>query len=261
MAFKVRAAALKTLRCVLSATLVFGALGALPQTALADEVLNEVQVAEPLMELHTGPGRGYPVFYVAERGETIKIIKRRTDWFKVRTARNVEGWVTRKQIEAAVSAPGVKTALRDAVLDDYLKKRIEIGFAGGRFSGDPVVSFRAGYLLTENLIAEANVEQVSGTFTGSHLYTGNLQLQPYSRSRISPYFGIGAGLFQNRNRGSLVGATETLNAAVLDAGLGVRIYLTRNFLLRADFKEYLSLTNTQQNDRFNEFQIGFSFFF
>lgn len=221
----------------------------------------EVQVAEPLMELRTGPGRGYPVFYVAERGNTVQILKQRTDWFKVRTGRDIEGWVSRKQIEAAVSAEGVPLALRREVLEDSLHERIEIGAAAGRFAGDPVVSFRAGYLVTENLIAEANVEQVSGTFSGSRLFTGNLQLQPYGRSRFSPYLGIGGGLFQNRNRASLVGSTGTLNSAVLDAGAGARIYLTRNFLLRLDYKFYLSLTRVENNDRFNEVQLGVSFFF
>jgi hypothetical protein len=247
------------LRAVCGALLCV-ALWLQPGQVLAAE-LAEVQVAEPLMQLHTGPGRGFPVFYVAERGETVQIIKRRTDWFKVRTARKVEGWVSRQQIEAAVAAPGVKEGLRDAVLDDYLKKRIEVGFGVGRFAGDPVVSFRTGYLLTENLIAEADVSQVSGAFTGSRLFTGNLQIQPYSRSRFSPYFGLGAGLFQNRNRASLVGSTGTLDTAVLSAEAGMRFYLTRNFLLRLDFKQYLSLTSVQSNDRFSEVQVGLSFFF
>ena len=44
-----------------------------------------VIVVEPYVEMHTGPGRGYPVFYVAEQGSSIKIIKRRTHWFLVET--------------------------------------------------------------------------------------------------------------------------------------------------------------------------------
>ena len=46
-----------------------------------------VQVTDPFIEMHTGPGRGYPVFYVAGEGEQIKILKRRTDWFKVELQR------------------------------------------------------------------------------------------------------------------------------------------------------------------------------
>src|SRR5690242_13048031 len=41
---------------------------------------DRLQVAEPYLELRTGPGRGYPVFFVAARGEWIEIEMRHTDW-------------------------------------------------------------------------------------------------------------------------------------------------------------------------------------
>ena len=63
-----------------------------PERATAAKELRKVAVAEPYVELHTGPGRGYPVFYIAERGETVELLKQRTDWIKLRTARGVEGW-------------------------------------------------------------------------------------------------------------------------------------------------------------------------
>jgi uncharacterized protein YgiM (DUF1202 family) len=56
-----------------------------------------VQVADAFLELHTGPGRGYPVFHVAARGEWVAITLRHTDWFQVRTDKGVEGWVLRRQ--------------------------------------------------------------------------------------------------------------------------------------------------------------------
>lgn len=240
--------------------LAFFLAGLLPASAGARELL-EVRVADPLMELRTGPGRGFPVFYVAERGETVQVIKRRTAWFKVRTERMKEGWVSREQMESALAAEGVSQSLRDAVLEDFLHKRVEAGFAAGRFDGDPVVAFRVGYLLTDNLIAEASFSQVAGTFSGSRLYSGNLQIQPYTNTRFAPYFTIGGGRFENRNRGSLIGTTNTINSAVANAGVGIRIYLTRNFLMRLDYRQYLSLTSVDKNDRFSEGLLGFSFFF
>ena len=65
---------------------------------LAEDQYFTVVVAEPYIELRTGPGRGYPVFHVVDRGDEIEVTKRRTDWFKVRTARgkkvgqNVPTW-------------------------------------------------------------------------------------------------------------------------------------------------------------------------
>ena len=53
------------------------------------------QVTDPYIELRTGPGRGYPVFFVAARGEWIDIELRHTDWFHVRTDGGKVGWVHR----------------------------------------------------------------------------------------------------------------------------------------------------------------------
>ena len=50
-----------------------------------------VAVADPYLELHTGPGRGYPVYRVVPRGERVEILYRRTDWFRVRDEQDREG--------------------------------------------------------------------------------------------------------------------------------------------------------------------------
>ncbi|MEO0974882.1 MAG: SH3 domain-containing protein, partial [Pseudomonadota bacterium] len=49
-------------------------------------------VADPYLELRTGPHSGYPVTQIADRGEEIEVLKRRTDWYKIRTARDYVGW-------------------------------------------------------------------------------------------------------------------------------------------------------------------------
>src|SRR5690606_6955578 len=61
------------------------ALAALALASLAAHAATyEVVVEDPYLELHTGPGRGYPVFHIAERGEREELIRRRTAWYKVR---------------------------------------------------------------------------------------------------------------------------------------------------------------------------------
>ena len=45
------------------------------QPALAGD--RHVFVAESFLEMRTGPGRGYPIFHIAEQGEPIIIVKRR----------------------------------------------------------------------------------------------------------------------------------------------------------------------------------------
>lgn len=67
----------------------------------------ELQVVEPFVDLRTAPGRGYPVFDIAEHDETIVVIKERTGWIKVRNASGHEGWVPRKEMEQSLKAAGL----------------------------------------------------------------------------------------------------------------------------------------------------------
>ncbi|MDH4260310.1 MAG: SH3 domain-containing protein, partial [Gammaproteobacteria bacterium] len=67
-------------------------------TFAGDRDALEVIVVDPYLELRTGPGRGFPIVQVVSRGETVRILKRRTDWFRIRDSAGHEGWVHRSQI-------------------------------------------------------------------------------------------------------------------------------------------------------------------
>ena len=72
-----------------------------------------LQVADPFIELHTGPGIGYPVFHVVDRDDFIEVLKRKTDWFKVRTPDGKRGWVARTQLEKTLTTSGESTHLKE----------------------------------------------------------------------------------------------------------------------------------------------------
>ncbi len=226
----------------------------------ADVGYRRVQVADPFLELHTAPGRGFPVFQVVERGEWVEILKRKTDWFKVRTVRNKEGWVNRTQIENTLTEAGVKTVFQDASLDDYARHRVDIGFAWGTFAGDPVLIVRAAAALTLNLSAELSASQVSGVFSRASLYQLNLLAIPYADRRVSPFFTIGAGQYNLMPKATLVNAPGA-SVTAANVGIGVRIYLSRNFLVRGDFREYMVPINDNRVDRFHEWTLGLGVFF
>jgi len=71
-----------------------------------EEQYYKVMVDGPYMEMHTGPGRGYPVFHVVDRDKEVSVIKRRTDWFLVQTERGKEGWVKRADMEWTLTLDG-----------------------------------------------------------------------------------------------------------------------------------------------------------
>jgi uncharacterized protein YraI len=105
--------------------------GALPVAQAADGIPapESLKVTAPFIEFRTGPGRGYPVFYVAERHQSVTIELRRTDWYKVRAEGGQVGWVQRQQLESTITEAGGTKTFRDTVLDDYLSRKVEMGAA------------------------------------------------------------------------------------------------------------------------------------
>lgn len=235
-------------------------LGAVVSVASSKEGVQRLQVDDLYLELHTGPGRGYPVFHVVERGRWIEILKRKTDWFLVGTEKDKKGWVQRVQLERTLTGGGVKKSFRDVLLDDFLQRRVETGFAGGVFDGEPSVSARVGYRFTKNVMLEAAVMKASGKYSSSTLYYANIVSMPFPGWRISPFMTLGIGRFHNAPDPTLVDDQKTDSTTPI-AGAGVRGYLTRNFVLRFDFKNYLALIDDNQDEDFKEYSLGLSFFF
>ena len=241
--------------------LVLSLSAALPAAA-EDEVpsTQRLQVTDPYIELRTGPGRGYPIFFVAARAEWIEVHLRYTDWYKVRTDGGKEGWVHRRQLVTTLTEAGASRSFRDIAFDDFLQRRAEFGAGWGHFKAEPMLKFWAGYKLSESIGIEATLGQVQGIFSGTNFWHVNLQLEPWSDQRISPFFAVGVGNFKNIPNTSLVAATPT-NAKLSNASLGVRYYMTQRFVLRADYSIYTAFLNDTRSGEYRAITGGISFFF
>jgi Bacterial SH3 domain len=246
--------ALACIACALSG------IAAAPVARADDAPLERVQVTDPYIELRTGPGRGYPVFFVAARQEWIEIELRHTDWYRVRTAGGKQGWVQRAQLESTLTEAGDTKTFRDVLLDDYLKRRVELGASWGRFKSEPMLKFWGSYKLSESVNLEATSGQVQGIFSGTNFWHVNLGAEPWSDQRFSPFFGVGFGKFRNIPNSSLVSAITT-DAKLAHAELGLRYHLSDRFVLRADYSFYTAFLSDTRNGEYRAFTAGLSFFF
>jgi hypothetical protein len=232
-----------------------------PASVKADNPATErLRIADPYIELHTGPGRGFPVFFVVARDGFIEIELRHTDWFKVRTDGGKVGWVARQQLETTLTAAGEQKSFRDILLDDYLSRKVQLGAAWGRFKSEPMLKLWTSYRMSETLSLEGTVGQVQGVFSGTDFWHVNVIAEPWADRRISPFFGIGVGKFRNIPNNSLVGAIPT-DAKTANAGLGVRYYLSDRFVLRADYTLYTAFISDAGSSEYRAFTLGLSFFF
>ena len=226
----------------------------------AEEEYLQVRVTEPYLELHTGPGRGYPAFYVVDRGELVKVIKRRTDWFMVRTQRGKQGWVKRAEMELTQTPDGEPTQFAEAEFGDFTRRRWEAGFLAGDFEGANVMSAYADYYLTRNLSVELVMSQVFGSYSDGLTASVNLLAQPFPEWRLSPFFLLGTGAFYTDPNVTLVNEQDRTEQ-ISNVGLGMRWYLTRRFVLRAEYQNHVIFQNTDDNQEINEWKAGFAFFF
>ena len=231
-----------------------------PLIASSEEGSLRVEVAAPYVELHTGPGFAYPVAQVAERGEWIEVLKRRTDWFRVRNHRNYEGWVHVEEMRQTLTEGGEALAVAAFTQEDFRNRDWEFGFLGGDLDGADLLSVYGGYSFNENLSAELSFSQAVGDYSSEYLLDVNLLSHPFPEWRYSPFFTLGGGMINTKPNTTLV-QTEDRTDTTAHVGIGLHAYVTRRFFLRAEFRHYAVFTSRDDNEEFDQWKIGFGFFF
>jgi hypothetical protein len=229
-------------------------------TARADEP-RKILIADPFIELHTGPGRGYPVFHVIERGREVTIVKRRTDWFQLRTDRGLEGWAPREQMIATLEPTGEPLDLQEPARENYMSRRWQAGVFGGDFDGASMISLFGGYAFSDNLSIELTLNHILGEFSNGYSATLGLMHVFVPEWRISPYFTLGTGYLYTEPKSTLVQSLDR-DDQIGYVGGGLQFYLTRRFMLRTEYRNNVVFTSRDDNEEVDEWKyLGFAFFF
>ena len=230
-----------------------------PQVGSASEYL-QLFVTEPYLELHTGPGRGYPVFHVVPRDASVDVLFRRTDWFKVRTEQGVEGWAAQKDMQKAVLADGTRFVFPLGDRAGFTNHNFEMGMFAGRYGGATEVSGYVAAYFNSQLGIEGAFGQYLGTYSNGVTAQIGLIHVFAPEARWSPFVTLGLGVVRIQPKATLVQTTDRTEDTAY-AGLGVRYYLTRRFFLRGEYKTHFVFTTRNQNEEVDEWKLGFAFFF
>lgn len=222
--------------------------------------LARVRVTGPYLDMRSGPGRGYPVFYAAEKDEWVVIELRHTDWFKVRTPRGTTGWVSREQMKQTVTEDGIPFELADPTLTDYLQRRFDVGLGYGASKKTSITRLWAGWRFSDTLSLDLNIADVQQRTATTGLWTASILAEPWSDQRLSPFIGVGVGRFHYEPNKSLVNReVQDGNMGVLT--LGVRYFLASRVAVRIDYSRYgVFVSDTDYRD-YQAGTIGLSIHF
>ena len=215
-------------------------------------------VTDPYLEMHSGPGRGFPIVYVIGRDELVTVLYSRTDWFKVRAARGQEGWVRRSDLSRTLLASGEPAPIPP--YPDFASHRWEIGAGYGVYNRENLVTTYADFGLTSSLDVEFVVQQAFGTLDNRYIATIGLRHTFIPEWKwFSPTAGIGTGYqfiqdvvppapLQNNNEMAYV-------------SLGARGFITRRFMWRADWRHYVVFNNQNVYEDLEEWKLDLAVFF
>ena len=229
-------------------------------TASAADEFRLVTVADPYLEMHTGPGKGYPIFHVVDRGDSVAVLKQRTDWFRVRTQDGKEGWVKRSQMELTLQSDDQPVRFSSFNKEDFTNAKWEAGVLAGDFGGANIISLYGSYSLNPNVSVELWGSQILGNFSNGWMGSVNVVHEAFPEWRVSPFFTLGAGAIHTKPKSTIV-QSEDRTDQIGHVGAGFRIYTTRRFLLRAEYKSYVAFTSRDENEEVEEWKVGFAFFF
>ncbi len=219
-----------------------------------------VIIADPFIELHTGPGIGYPITQVVERGAGIEVLKRRTDWFKVRGPSGNEGWVKREQMELTLQPSGAPVVVPAATRAAWHDSRWQAGLLAGDFGGATAYTAFGSYRFSKHLSLELNASQILGNFSDGWGASINVVHTFVPEWRISPYVSLGTGVIHIEPKSTLAQADDRTDQTAI-IGAGVSAYVSRRFVLRAEYKGYVVLSSRNDNEDVDEWKAGFAVFF
>jgi hypothetical protein len=204
--------------------------------ARAAHELLQLFVTEPYLELHTGPGRGYPVTQVVARGESAR------------------------ELRLTSLADGSAFQINMGDRAGFASHRWESGMFAGDYGGATLISAYGALSITDNLKVEVGVSQYIGNVSDGELAEIGLAHVFMPEWRFSPLVDLGTGYRWVQPKATLATPVDRSDE-VGYYGVGARFYLARRFFLRGDFRKYIVFTKTNENEVNEEWRLGFGFFY
>lgn len=241
-----------------TATTAEAASAADTATSASDEGIR-VWVDKAFVDLHMGPGSGYPIKVSAIKGEQLQLLLTRGNWVQV-LFRGEKLWLDDENLAFVLNADKTPYQQNGDSLDRYRARNWDASFMYGDYNGASYYQVSAGYVFSSVVSTELSLGQASGSQADTQLVELSVLLTPFDHWRLSPYFGIGGGMVRTNPKTILV-QTPDRSDLITSAEVGVKYYLSRNFVARAAYRHGVISTSRNENDESITWKLGFSVFF
>lgn len=223
----------------------------------------QLEIIDTFVEVHTGPGRGYPVFYVIEQGEKVDVLKQRAGWYEIRSQNGRTGWTTAAQLSRTLQTTGEPADLPSVSYGDYLKNKWRVGFTtgvitSGELDGSDLFSATLSYRFLSWLSLEGEAGKIFDSGRESEFYNANILIEPFSQWRVSPELIIGTGELESEPQPKLTSGVT--NGEFVNYGIALNYYIGRRFLIRGEFRQY-DVDSDDNELKLDSWTIGFNTFF
>jgi hypothetical protein len=218
-----------------------------PAARADDEAL--VRVVAEEAGVHTGPGFGYRVVYVAKRDEVLPAIGRATNdhWFRVQLPDGTYGWILGDEVfpldvdtAAAHVGPSLWKRAGEAVFSPspLVEGGLGFTFSAGVLGGDGMFMFRPGVLLAPQLTLEGFLGETVGDQADVVYAGGGFNSNLFPTSPVTPFAAVAAGgAFGHKKADQFT--IKTGNYTMLNVGGGLIVALKKRLTIRGEARHYV----------------------
>jgi hypothetical protein len=239
-----------------------------PAARADDEAL--VRVVAEEAGVHTGPGFGYRVVYVAKRDEVLPAIGRATNdhWFRVQLPDGTYGWILGDEIfpldldtASAHRGPSIWKRVGDTMFSPspLVEGGIGLTFSVGVLGGDGMVMFRPAVLVAPHLTVEGFVGETVGDQVDVRFVGGGFNSNLFPTSPVTPFAAVAAGGAFSRRKASQF-TIQPANYTMLNVGGGLLVALKKRLTIRGDARQYV-IFDANHTQRIQEYSGALAVYF
>ncbi len=217
------------------------------------------EVTSAFLNIRSGPGRNYPIIYVAEREEYVDFTAIRTEWYQFRTADGHFGWAYMDDLPDTLEFEYENQGFADEAKAIVSKgSPLDMGFSAGIMADDPSINIfikvrNSHFVSTEFELGTSRSTEIQNDFMSL-----NILAHPFSEFTYRPHFLVGIGRMASDYQFDANPPQSETNFYT-KAGLGLIKDMGPRMRLRADFAQYAVETNEPKINHFTQLSVGTSF--